>query len=300
MGAERWPRSLAALALACSACGGGGVTNLHVKALFDGRAAIDQLRFELLDGTTPLIEPTVRPERAGGPLPTGAGVAILLADRWAGHQLTARVTGRAAMMDRLAGSAPVTPLRGLAVEVDVSLDATAEVPPSTIVVAPATVRAASGDALQLAATGHFADGDRDITGRVSWTTSDPAVATVAAGGHVTAKRAGSATISASWDPASGSAMLVVSDASLSSIEVTFAAATLHPAQMQQYKALGHYSDASTQDLTAQATWSSSSPTVASVSDATGSKGLATALVPGATQIEAAFGMMTGQAPLTVQ
>ena len=96
---------------------------------------------------------------------------------------------------------------------------------------------------------------------------------------------------------SGMAALTVSTppVTLQSIAVTPASAMINKAATQQYTATGTYSDASTQNLTSQVTWSSSVPSVASIN----SGGLATGVAAGNTQISAAFSGQTGTAMLTV-
>jgi hypothetical protein len=63
--------------------------------------------------------------------------------------------------------------------------------------------------------------------------------------------------------------------------------------------MGIYSDSTTQDLTTAVTWGSSSGGVAAVSNATGSKGLATSVAAGSTTITATSGGITGNTTLTV-
>jgi hypothetical protein len=63
----------------------------------------------------------------------------------------------------------------------------------------------------------------------------------------------------------------------------------------QLSATGTYSDGSTQSLTSQVAWSSSSPSVATVSGS----GLVSTLATGATQLTATLGSVTQQASLTV-
>jgi YVTN family beta-propeller protein len=65
----------------------------------------------------------------------------------------------------------------------------------------------------------------------------------------------------------------------------------------QFTATGTFSDSSTQNLTATATWSSSNTTVATVSNASGSQGLATLLHAGGTAITATQSMISGSAGL---
>jgi Collagen triple helix repeat (20 copies)/Bacterial Ig-like domain (group 2) len=70
---------------------------------------------------------------------------------------------------------------------------------------------------------------------------------------------------------------------------------------QQFTATGTYSDGSTQNLTATATWASSDTSVATVSNASGSQGLATAVNDnnGSAVISATADGITGSTDLTV-
>ena len=86
-----------------------------------------------------------------------------------------------------------------------------------------------------------------------------------------------------------------SSASLTAIAVAPASATAVVGATQPFTATGTYSDGSSANVTSSATWSSSIPTVASMSSA----GVATALAVGATSITAAIGSTSGSASLTV-
>ena len=82
---------------------------------------------------------------------------------------------------------------------------------------------------------------------------------------------------------------------LTSIDVTPTNPTIPDGNQQQFKATGHYSDGSTQVLTASAAWSSSDKNVATIS--TG--GLATAVGTGTSTIQAVSGSVPGSTLLTV-
>src|ERR1700730_18048169 len=82
---------------------------------------------------------------------------------------------------------------------------------------------------------------------------------------------------------------------LQSIAVTPASPSIAKGTTEQFTATGTYSDGSTQNLTSQATWSSSSPSVATVSTA----GVANAVATGSTTIEASLNGMNGSTGLTV-
>ena len=81
---------------------------------------------------------------------------------------------------------------------------------------------------------------------------------------------------------------------LVSIAVTPASISVALGTTQQFVATGTYSDHSTQNVTASSKWSSSAPTVATVS-----AGLAATLTEGTTSITAKSGTISGQALLTV-
>ena len=67
----------------------------------------------------------------------------------------------------------------------------------------------------------------------------------------------------------------------------------------QFTATGTYSDSSTVDLTSSVVWSSSDATVATISNAAGSNGKATALAGGTTLITARSGGVSGSSTLSV-
>jgi hypothetical protein len=87
--------------------------------------------------------------------------------------------------------------------------------------------------------------------------------------------------------------------SLVSIAITPTTSTIGLSATQQFAATGTYSDNTTQSITSSAVWSSSAPTVATISNTAGSQGLASAVSAGATTITATSGSVTATAILTV-
>ena len=79
------------------------------------------------------------------------------------------------------------------------------------------------------------------------------------------------------------------DRTLVSIAVTPATPTSYVGTSVQFHAVGSYSDGSTSDMTAAVTWNSTTASVATISNASGSPGLATSLVSGSTTITASSG-----------
>ena len=82
---------------------------------------------------------------------------------------------------------------------------------------------------------------------------------------------------------------------LTSIAVTPASPSIFVGGTQQFIATVTYSDSSAQDLTSAVTWTSSTPTAATINAA----GLATGIAPGSTTIKAASGAISGSVTLNV-
>src|SRR6266699_1214736 len=107
------------------------------------------------------------------------------------------------------------------------------------------------------------------------------------------------TITATLGGVSGSTTLTVTAEILSSIAVTPTNPSIANGTTRQFTATGTYSDFTTQDLTTQVTWSSSSTAVSTISNAGGSQGLATSVAAGTTTITATLGGVSGSTTLTV-
>jgi uncharacterized protein YjdB len=183
---------------------------------------------------------------------------------------------------------------------------------TSITVAPAEQAIAKGSSMQLVVSAIFGGGALTVPAwtRVTWSTSDPAVAIVGSTGIVTALSAGTAVITATdkgHPDIAASATIYVTE--LLSIDLSPSSAVLSAGTGTQFTATGTYS-ASTPtawsatwppDLTTLVSWVSSSTDIAVVSMETGSQGFATAVSAGTTTITAtdlATGI-TGTAVLTV-
>ena len=88
-------------------------------------------------------------------------------------------------------------------------------------------------------------------------------------------------------------------AELIAIGVTPVNPSLAAGRTRQFTATGTFSDTTTLDLTASVTWSSTLPAFATVSNAAGSNGLATAVAVGTTEVRAISGLISGATNLTV-
>jgi len=174
----------------------------------------------------------------------------------------------------------------------------------SIGVTPANPTIANGLTDALHATGVYTDhSTRDLTSSVTWHSSNSSVVSVSnasgSNGLTTAASPGSATVTAALGGISGSTTLTVTAATLVSLGITPANSSIANGLKSQLTAIGTYTDNSTQILTAQVMWGSSDPSVATVSNAAGYDGLATALTPGSVTVTAAIGAVSGSTSLTV-
>ena len=148
------------------------------------------------------------------------------------------------------------------------------------------------------AMGTYNDGlaPRDISGSVTWSSSDTAKATI----NGTTRKAtgiysGSTNISASLSGVTSNSIALTVQAVLANISVTPSTPSVTVGGTQQFTATANYNGGASSDITNTATWTSSNTGFATIT--TG--GLATGVAAGSPTVTAAFGGMSGTATLTV-
>ena len=166
---------------------------------------------------------------------------------------------------------------------------------TSISVSPASSSIAAGTNEQFTAVGNFDDGSTQLLTSLNWSSSATGVATVDGNGVATSVGTGTTTITATSGGISGTAALRVSGATLVSLAVTPANASMAVGTTAQFAATGTFSDSSTQDLTHSVVWSSSTPAVATIA----ASGLATSVSSGSSTISATYGTVSGSTGLTV-
>jgi uncharacterized protein YjdB len=181
--------------------------------------------------------------------------------------------------------------------------ATVKVSGATLVsikLTPASSLIAPASTLQYSAVGTFSDGSTQfLSPYVTWSSSSPSVATVSTAGVATGQSAGTTTITAQSGSISAIASLVVEGAALSSIQITPQSSSLPVSIQTQFTATGTFSNGDVQDLTTAVTWTSSASSIATISNAQGSIGVATGVSPGQVNISAVFSGQVGTATLSV-
>ncbi len=176
---------------------------------------------------------------------------------------------------------------------------------TTIQITPFAPTLLPGFVTNLSATGIYDDNTtRDLTTLVTWSSSDTGVASLsnaaASRGQITPIKAGSTTVTATYQGLSGTDSITVTAATLSAISVTPGSATIAQHESLAFTAVGTLSDSTTLDVTNYVTWLSTIANQASISNANGSRGVATGLASGTVTISAVRGALTGSATLSVQ
>ncbi|MBI3477726.1 MAG: Ig-like domain-containing protein [Acidobacteria bacterium] len=182
-------------------------------------------------------------------------------------------------------------MNGVSATVPASVDASSILKVNVV----PTTKIASNTGLQMRAFAVFKNGsslEATTTPGVTWTSSDPSVATIVPGnGRLSAVRAGSASISAKLGSQNGSSTLSVSDATIQSLVVAPNLATIAPGTTQNVIALATFADNAgpfQQDISSVAAWSSDNTGVATVSYAGGLQELARSITTGTANISASF------------
>ena len=167
---------------------------------------------------------------------------------------------------------------------------------TAIAVTPSSMSMTIGATERFTATAIYSDkSTANVSSTVAWSSSTPASATVNSTGNATAVAPGSSTITATLSGVSGTATLTVQPQSLTVIAIAPNPASLIVGATQQFTATGTYNDGSTANVTSLASWTSSTPSVATIN----STGLATGVASGSTTITASLGGVSAAAAVTV-
>lgn len=185
----------------------------------------------------------------------------------------------------------------------------------TITVTPTTKNLPKGLNQAFLATGTFSDGSSsDISNKVTWISSNPAVAAVnATSGQVTAVSLGTATLTATSGSVSSTATIQVAAATLQSMNIVLPGPMITNGSSPVagglggtgaetgvggnilLSASGTYSDGTTTDITQSVNWASMNSAIATVS----ATGLVTGVALGNTVISATLGSISNTSAMKV-
>jgi uncharacterized protein YjdB len=217
------------------------------------------------------------------PDPNNLSIASVSNDDGSQGLVTGNLAGTANISATLSGVTPITS------SVAVTVTNATLVSIAVTAVPPGSLSFPAGLNVQLMATGTFSDNShQDLTGSVSWNSSDPTTATVGLKGLVHGTAAGSTTITAAEGGISGNTTVTVTAAALESITVAPQNSSIAQGTTVHLVATGHYSDGTTHDITADASWTSSNDGIATVGNAgsAAGAGVVTGVTPGSVTIKA--------------
>jgi hypothetical protein len=145
----------------------------------------------------------------------------------------------------------------------------------------------------------------DVTTAATWTVDDSTIATVgnttSTAGQVTGVGKGTANVTATLSGKSATASVSVITATLLSITVSPSTASVRVGKTYPFTAKGTFDNGTEVDITNSVTWTSSNTSVATISNASGSIGVATGVASSSTAvtITATLSSKFGTASLTV-
>ena len=166
---------------------------------------------------------------------------------------------------------------------------------TSLAVTPAGQSIEDGETQQYHATGTFSDGSSRDVDDVDWTSSEPAIANITAGGLARGAEPGTTTITATKGAIHGETSLTVTAAPVSSIVVEPASHTMLAGDTQVLHATGVLGDGTSESLDGQVAWSTSDDVVATVD----AGGTVTGTGEGTATIRATLGSVSGTASVTI-
>jgi subtilisin family serine protease len=170
---------------------------------------------------------------------------------------------------------------------------------TSVAVGPQPISLARGATLQLLVTGTYSDGSTsNLTSRATFSTSNPAIATVSTTGLVTGNAVGAANVGAIVGAVVGQATATVTLPAVTAIAVSPSTASVPVGAREQFTAIATYADGATEDARTRVTWTSSAQSLATL----GADGLATvpsSATPGNLTVTAALNGVQGTSSLAV-
>ncbi len=153
-----------------------------------------------------------------------------------------------------------------------------------------------GDSAQLTAVGSFTDNTtRTLQSGVTWTSSNPEVATVGSTGLALPTRIGNAVIAATTEGLTASTILQVTAAPLVGLQIMSDRFSIPLDTSAQFSAVGIFKDGSLQDITKNVLWTSSPAGLANIS----SSGLTIGKAVGSATVTASAGGISANSTLTI-
>ena len=277
--------------------------NSNISAAFGGKSAAAQLTVSPATLTAIAITPLTPAIAIGatqqftvsGSFSDGATRDVTAMSAFASATpATASINASGLALGKVAGTTQITATTGT-----LTASTVLTVNPATllsITVTPQNPIVPVAATRQLAVLAAYSDGSSvDVTAGSTFVSVTPAAATVASGGRVTGIAFGSSVMNANFNGKTASTTVTVPAATVVSIAVTPATASVAVGAQQQFVATATYSDSSNAIITNSANWTSATIANATVLNT----GIATGVAAGTSSITATAGGQSGSALLTV-
>lgn len=171
-----------------------------------------------------------------------------------------------------------------------------------LVVIPFEAEVHPGQSGQFTAISYYTDGSsRDVTTQALWTSSDLMTVAIFPSGEnagfaiALSANVTPAIITASFDGETATSEILVTPATIESIQIEPVTRSVPAGNNVQYKATGTYSDNTSSDITDLVTWNSSDTSIATID----LSGLAETIIAGSTTISASLDSKSASTSLTV-
>jgi len=171
----------------------------------------------------------------------------------------------------------------------------------SITVTPTGSTITVGSSVQYTAIGHFSNGTmQNLNTVVTWNSSHTGVATISSSGSATGVSAGTTNVTATQGAVSSTGVtLTVTPSPLVSLAVSCSPPQIAQGTSVNCTAIGTLQDGTTQNLTQSVNWTSSQPSVATISNSSNSRGQASGLSAGSTTLTAYSNGIVGTSTLVV-
>jgi trimeric autotransporter adhesin len=296
-----------------------GSTNIRVKNTETGISATTTLIVTAAEMVTLAISPRHAVIPLGqnkqlsvtGTLSDGSKIDLTQDVNWSSSNLSAAIVGntpgqKGNVFSRAAGISLITikdPISGIQETSKISVTSK-ELVSIRIETEP---QIPLGTTLKLTAKGFYSDGsENEITESGDWSSGTPSVIAVmnqsGSKGRITTISLGesSITFTDTLSKTSKTIELSVTTPRLKAISIDPKTRSIYLGELQQFKAIGEYTDGTKKDITESIEWESSEPILSSIRNNQGRKGLATAHTVGSSIITATdiSTKITGKAKIT--
>lgn len=277
-----------ALCVLLSACGGGGSSTGTGKS----KPPVTLTSISITPATATVVAGETKQFTATGKYSDNSTKDLTATATWTSSATNVATVEGGLLTGKVAGDVTISAKSGTVTgTVTVTVSAPALV---SITVTPDDTSIALGLTTQFTAVGHYSNNTTSALTGVTWTSSDEAKVSMGANGLATTLAQGDVTITATLGAISDTAAFHVTSPVLNAMIVTTPTPSIAQGQYANFTAFAVWTDGSSRDVTADATWASSNNAIA-----TGNGSTIHGVAQGAADISATYNTVSNSAQLTV-